>query len=48
VVVVRARTHTGPHREQICDMLSALGVTPPKPDGWGYGEATGDRIPIPP
>lgn len=47
VVIVQVINHASEHREQICSMLSALGVTPPDLDGWGYGEATGTLVPIP-
>ena len=47
VVIVQIINHASEHREQICSMLSALGVPPPDLDGWGYGEATGTLVPIP-
>jgi uncharacterized damage-inducible protein DinB len=37
VVMVQAINHATEHREQIKSMLSALGVTPPRIDGWQYG-----------
>ncbi len=46
VVMVQIINHATEHREQICSMLSALGVTPPDLDGWSYGEATNALIPI--
>jgi uncharacterized damage-inducible protein DinB len=46
VVLVQIINHATEHREQIKSMLSALGVTPPDIDGWGYGEATKALIPI--
>ncbi len=46
VVMVQAINHATEHREQICSMLSALGVTPPDLDGWTYGEVTHALIPI--
>ena len=46
VVMVQAINHATEHREQICSMLSALGVTPPDLDGWSYGEATHALIPV--
>lgn len=46
VVMVQIINHATEHREQICSMLSALGVTPPDLDGWGYGEATHALIPM--
>jgi uncharacterized damage-inducible protein DinB len=44
--VVQVINHAAEHREQICSVLSALGVTPPDLDGWAYGEATKALIPI--
>jgi uncharacterized damage-inducible protein DinB len=46
VLMVQIINHATEHREQICSMLSALGVTPPEIDGWSYGEATNALIPI--
>jgi uncharacterized damage-inducible protein DinB len=46
VVMVQALNHATEHREQICSMLSSLGVTPPDLDGWAYGEAAHALIPI--
>jgi uncharacterized damage-inducible protein DinB len=40
VVMVQAVNHATEHREQIKSMLSALGVTPPRIDGWAYGGVT--------
>jgi uncharacterized damage-inducible protein DinB len=38
--MVQVINHATEHREQICSMLSALGIPPPDMDGWAYGEAT--------
>jgi uncharacterized damage-inducible protein DinB len=46
VVLVQIINHATEHREQLCSMLSALGLTPPCMDGWCYGEATNTLIPI--
>jgi uncharacterized damage-inducible protein DinB len=46
VLMVQIINHATEHREQICSMLSAMGVTPPDLDGWSYGEATNALIPI--
>ena len=46
VVMVQVINHASEHREQICSMLTALGVTPPDMDGWSYGEAANALIPI--
>jgi len=45
VLMVQIINHATEHREQICSMLSALGVTPPEIDGWSYGEASNALIP---
>jgi uncharacterized damage-inducible protein DinB len=47
VVMVQVINHATEHREQICSMLSSLGLTPPDLDGWSYGEATNALVPIP-
>lgn len=46
VVMVQIINHAHEHREQICSMLNALGVTPPDMDGWSYGDAANGLIPI--
>jgi len=46
VVMLQVINHAHEHREQICSMLSALGITPPNLDGWSYGEASNALIPI--
>jgi len=46
IVIVQVINHATEHREQICSMLSALGVAPLVLDGWAYGEATNALIPI--
>ena len=46
VLMVQIINHASEHREQICSMLSTLGVTPPDMDGWSYGEAINALIPI--
>lgn len=48
VVLVQVINHATEHREQISSMLSALGITPPDLDGWGYGEAANALVPISP
>jgi uncharacterized damage-inducible protein DinB len=40
VVMVQVINHATEHREQICSMLTALGVLPPELDGWALGEDT--------
>jgi uncharacterized damage-inducible protein DinB len=44
VLMVQIINHATEHREQIKNMLSSLGVTPPDIDGWSYGEATNALI----
>jgi len=46
VVMVQIINHATEHREQIKNMLSSLGVTPPDIDGWDYGLATNTLVPI--
>lgn len=40
-VFVQAINHGAEHRRQVCGILRALGVEPPRLDGWAFGEATG-------
>jgi uncharacterized damage-inducible protein DinB len=44
VVMVQAINHATEHREQIKSMLSSLGITPPRIDGWAYGKVTNALI----
>ena len=46
VIVVQIINHATEHREQIKSMLTALGITPPDLDGWGYGEVTNALAPV--
>jgi uncharacterized damage-inducible protein DinB len=46
VLMVQIINHATEHREQIKNMLSALGLTPPSIDGWDYGEVTNALIPL--
>lgn len=48
VILVQIINHATEHREQINSMLTALGITPPDLDGWGYGEHTNALVPIDP
>lgn len=43
-VFVQAINHGAEHRRQACSLLRALGVAPPRLDGWGFGEATGGVV----
>ena len=45
VIVIQLINHATEHREQIKSMLSALGVKPPRVDGWGYGRVINALIP---
>lgn len=45
VIMVQALKHADEHREQIKSMLTALGITPPRIDGWMYGRDTEALIP---
>lgn len=46
VVMLQVINHAHEHREQICSMISALGITPPNLDGWSHGEASNALLPI--
>lgn len=46
VVMVQVINHATEHREQINNMLSGLGITPPSLDGWSYGEVTDALAPM--
>lgn len=46
VVMVQVINHATEHREQIKNMLSALGVTPPSIDGWDYGDVMKALVPV--
>jgi uncharacterized damage-inducible protein DinB len=41
VLVVQALHHGNAHREQICAILTGLGVEPPDIQAWAYAAATG-------
>jgi uncharacterized damage-inducible protein DinB len=41
VLVVQAFHHGNAHREQICAIMTSLGVQPPDIQAWSYAEATG-------
>ena len=45
-VFVQALNHGAEHRRQVCGILRALGVEPPRLDGWGFGEATGAVVQV--
>jgi uncharacterized damage-inducible protein DinB len=41
VLVVQALHHGNAHREQVCAVLTGLGIEPPDVQAWAYAEATG-------
>ena len=41
VPIAQALHHGSVHREQICSILTALGLEPPDLQVWAYAEATG-------
>lgn len=48
VILAQALYHGSAHREQICTMLTGLGIQPPDVQVWSYADATGrgrDRNP---
>jgi len=46
VIMLQIINHATEHREQVKNMLSALGSTPPEIDGWSYAEFMGALLPI--
>jgi uncharacterized damage-inducible protein DinB len=46
VVLVQVINHATEHREQIKSMLSTMGIEPPEIDGWDYGFATNNFVPM--
>jgi uncharacterized damage-inducible protein DinB len=41
VLVVQALHHGNAHREQLCAVLTGLGIEPPDIQAWAYAQATG-------
>ncbi len=41
ILIAQALHHGNAHREQICAILTSLGVEPPDIQAWSYGEAVG-------
>ena len=41
VPVVQALHHANVHREQVCSIITSLGLEPPDLQAWAYAEATG-------
>jgi uncharacterized damage-inducible protein DinB len=48
VLLVQALHHGNAHREQICAILTGLGIEPPDIQAWAYAEATGHARERPP
>jgi uncharacterized damage-inducible protein DinB len=46
VILAQVINHAAEHREQICSMLTELGVQVPDLDGWSYGEAENALVPM--
>jgi uncharacterized damage-inducible protein DinB len=47
VPIAQALHHGNVHREQICSILTALGIEPPDLQVWAYAEATGHAREVP-
>ncbi|HEY7139939.1 MAG TPA: DinB family protein [Methylomirabilota bacterium] len=45
VILVQVLDHGTDHRSQVSTILTAIGVTPPRLDGWAYGRACGRLVP---
>jgi uncharacterized damage-inducible protein DinB len=41
IPIVQALHHGNVHREQVCAILTSLGIEPPDLQAWAWGEATG-------
>jgi uncharacterized damage-inducible protein DinB len=46
VVIVQAVNHGADHRRQVAAMLRSRGLTVPRLDGWGFGEAVDAVVPV--
>lgn len=44
VILAQAVHHGNIHREQVCTILTVLGIEPPDLSGWGYGGAEGHVV----
>jgi uncharacterized damage-inducible protein DinB len=47
VILAQALHHGSVHREQICAILTSLGMQPPDLQAWSWGEATGRARELP-
>lgn len=47
MLIAQILNHGNDHRDQVCTILTAIGVSPPELDAWAYGYATG-RVRIEP
>lgn len=41
VVIAQIFNHANEHREQICAIMTEIGIQPPEIDGWNYSAASG-------
>ncbi len=41
IPIVQALHHANVHREQVCSIITSLGLEPPDLQAWSFGEATG-------
>jgi len=44
VILAQAVHHANIHREQVCTILTVLGIEPPDLSGWGFGGADGHAV----
>lgn len=45
VIITQVINHATEHREQIKSLLTALGIEPPRIDGWQFGRHSGALVP---
>ena len=45
VLLAQALHHANVHREQVCAVITSLGLTPPDISGFAYGRASGGIVP---
>jgi uncharacterized damage-inducible protein DinB len=48
VLIAQALYHGTAHREQVCTIITSLGLEPPDLEAWAYGTATGRHVMLPP
>jgi len=44
IILAQVLDHGSDHRSQVSTILTSIGVTPPRLDGWGYGQARGRMV----